>query len=402
MGRTNLTREELYNLVWSKPMVHVAADLGISDVMLAKLCKQRDVPRPQRGYWASLSSPRKEKRYIKAALPDHASDPSNFERFINAHYEQRYQRDSREFDWQDLTIAIPSPPDEPRNSVDEQAGELFGKLPKLPAFETYKKIHPIAAKYLEADRKKDPKSPYSWERQIFSDDNGKRLFEKLNGFAWTLEKLGASISLTGRVHIATYFRLLNRGGQFILCYHDPEPRVWDYRLRKATSTKRLRIYLSESNGSWGSITHGGKAPEDFSVEVVRQMIKDRIWEREESHRKSLIDSYEYDVRSRNDLIVSNERKRLMLLQKERQRLAELELHRKDTLLDAVKRMTQSDQIRDLVGQLRNKQEATGKAAGGFEKWARWALQYAEELDPRRMSIDHIEAWVNKFKNSSSS
>ncbi len=393
----DLTREELYNRVWSKPMVHVAADLGISDVMLAKLCKQKDVPRPQRGYWANLSSPSKNKRYIKPTLPDHASDPSNFERFINAHYEQRYQQDSREFDWQDLTVAIPSPPDKPINSLDEQAGDLFGKLPKLPAFETYKKIHPIAAKFLEVDRRKDPKSPYSWEKQIFSDDNGKRLFEKLNGFAWTLEKLGASMSLTGRVHIATYFRLLNRGSQFVLCYHDPEPRVWDYKRRKVTSPKRLRIHFSQSNGSWGSTTHGGKAPEDFSVEDVRQIIKKLIWEREENHRKSVVGSYEYDVQSRNNLIASNERKRLMLLQKERERLAALELHRKDTLLDAVTRMTQSDQIRSLVAQLDNKQMSKGKKAEGFERWSRWALQYADELDPRRMSIGHVEAWICKFK-----
>lgn len=394
--RNSLSREKLYELVWSKPMTQVARDLGISDVMLAKLCKQKDVPRPQRGYWANLTSPSKKRRYIKPALPDHASDPSNFERFINAHYEQRYHRDSREFDWQDLTVAIPSPPEEPSNSVDEQAGELFGQLPKLPAFESYKKIHPIAAKFLEADKRKDPKSPYSWEKQVFSDDNGKRLFEKLNGFAWTLEKLGATVSLTGRIHIATYFRLLNRGGQFILCYHDPDPQAWDHRFRKIKTTKRLRIYFSQSNGSWGSTTHGGKAPEDFSVEDVRQMIKQMIWEREENYRKSVVNNYEYDVQSRNNLIASNERKRLMLLQKERERLAALELHRKNTLLDAVQRMTQSDQIRDLVEQLRNKQVFKGKTAEGFEKWSRWALQYAEELDPRRMSIDHIEAWVRKF------
>lgn len=33
-----LTRRELYDLVWSKPLRDVAADLGISDVGLAKVC----------------------------------------------------------------------------------------------------------------------------------------------------------------------------------------------------------------------------------------------------------------------------------------------------------------------------------------------------------------------------
>lgn len=33
-----LSREDLYELVWSKPMVELAQDLGLSDVALAKRC----------------------------------------------------------------------------------------------------------------------------------------------------------------------------------------------------------------------------------------------------------------------------------------------------------------------------------------------------------------------------
>ena len=45
----NISREELYDLVWAKPMTHVAKDLGISDVMLGKLCKEQLVPKPPSG-----------------------------------------------------------------------------------------------------------------------------------------------------------------------------------------------------------------------------------------------------------------------------------------------------------------------------------------------------------------
>ena len=47
-----LTRQTLYDLVWSQPMVYVAKDFGISDVALAKRCRSVDVPVPPRGYWA--------------------------------------------------------------------------------------------------------------------------------------------------------------------------------------------------------------------------------------------------------------------------------------------------------------------------------------------------------------
>ena len=46
------TRRELYDLVWSQPMKTIAAEVGISDVALAKQCKKADIPVPNRGYWA--------------------------------------------------------------------------------------------------------------------------------------------------------------------------------------------------------------------------------------------------------------------------------------------------------------------------------------------------------------
>ena len=49
-----LTREQLYDLVWSKPMTEIAAEFGVSSVAFAKHCKKLGVPRPSRGYWQQL------------------------------------------------------------------------------------------------------------------------------------------------------------------------------------------------------------------------------------------------------------------------------------------------------------------------------------------------------------
>ena len=51
-----LTRADLYDMVWSRPMTQVAQDFGISDVALAKRCKAVDVPVPPRGYWARVAA----------------------------------------------------------------------------------------------------------------------------------------------------------------------------------------------------------------------------------------------------------------------------------------------------------------------------------------------------------
>ena len=52
----SFTREEFYELVWSKPMVQLAPEFNLSDVALHKLCRKRNIPTPPRGWWARKSA----------------------------------------------------------------------------------------------------------------------------------------------------------------------------------------------------------------------------------------------------------------------------------------------------------------------------------------------------------
>lgn len=52
--RICLKREELYEQVWSQPMIELAKQYGLSDVGLAKICRKLKIPLPGRGYWAKL------------------------------------------------------------------------------------------------------------------------------------------------------------------------------------------------------------------------------------------------------------------------------------------------------------------------------------------------------------
>jgi len=47
-----VTREELYRMVWDKPMIRLAEEFGITGNGLAKVCDRLDVPYPPRGHWA--------------------------------------------------------------------------------------------------------------------------------------------------------------------------------------------------------------------------------------------------------------------------------------------------------------------------------------------------------------
>jgi hypothetical protein len=47
-----LTRQELHSLVWERPITKLAAEFGLSDVALHKICRKFRVPTPPVGFWA--------------------------------------------------------------------------------------------------------------------------------------------------------------------------------------------------------------------------------------------------------------------------------------------------------------------------------------------------------------
>jgi len=71
-----ISREGLYELVWSKPVVQIAKDFGISDVAVSKICKKLNIPKPGLGYWAKKQF---GKRTRQTPLPPlKAGDPENY------------------------------------------------------------------------------------------------------------------------------------------------------------------------------------------------------------------------------------------------------------------------------------------------------------------------------------
>ncbi len=50
--RFDVTPDELERLVWSEPTQVIAERLGVSDVAVAKRCRELDIEKPPRGYWA--------------------------------------------------------------------------------------------------------------------------------------------------------------------------------------------------------------------------------------------------------------------------------------------------------------------------------------------------------------
>ena len=56
MHDKSLSRTKLFEIVWSQPMIHAGAELGISGTGLKKICLKHEIPLPPQGWWAKLAA----------------------------------------------------------------------------------------------------------------------------------------------------------------------------------------------------------------------------------------------------------------------------------------------------------------------------------------------------------
>jgi hypothetical protein len=71
-----ITRKDLYNLIWSKPVTQIAKDFGISDVAVAKICKKLNIPKPGLGFWAKKQHGKRTRQKPLPALK--IGDPDSY------------------------------------------------------------------------------------------------------------------------------------------------------------------------------------------------------------------------------------------------------------------------------------------------------------------------------------
>ena len=59
--KTKFTRTELYDLVWSTPLITLAKQYNIPDNGLRKMCIRMNIPLAQTGYWQKILQVRRPK-----------------------------------------------------------------------------------------------------------------------------------------------------------------------------------------------------------------------------------------------------------------------------------------------------------------------------------------------------
>jgi hypothetical protein len=123
LSAEKITREELYEAVWSEPIHQLSKALGISDVGLAKVCKKLNVPVPGRGHWAKNRATRK---LLRIALPLLEAGQPTEHQITQAHCGEGER-------WT-------------RETIQRLAGEGVG-VPTLDANTIEPELHPLLAQY---------------------------------------------------------------------------------------------------------------------------------------------------------------------------------------------------------------------------------------------------------------
>jgi hypothetical protein len=113
-----LSRKELYDLVWSKPLRILSSRFGISDVALKKTCARSEIPTPERGYWAKKDA---EKPAFQVAFP--IRPPGMDDQVLVAAGQSHWYQDWKK---EELIGPLPPPPEfpEPIEAVRERIALL--------------------------------------------------------------------------------------------------------------------------------------------------------------------------------------------------------------------------------------------------------------------------------------
>lgn len=375
-----LSRKELYQKVWSKPMSRLAPTLGLSDRGLAKLCKRHRIPRPGRGYWQKKKFGKQVRR---TPLPKLRNDEEKLATLT-------IQK-----------VAALKSPDEPPGPVEVQRAFEKKSENRIEVPQRVGRYHPLVRQ--SRDILKGWGSPrYGWNNQYRSlpadcldirveKASRRRALKIMDTLIKALEERGFAVRISknkensktivtvGEVELPIrieeeYERIELPPTESDLRsqrLHDWEPRKrYDY---KGTGELALRINPSRwvSLGvrrTWadGKTQRVEELLNQFVVGLVRVAEAKKRWERDREEKRR---------RREHERRIAEMRRRQRREEQERRE----ELKRQATAWSDYRR------ILEYVAALKKEAERDGPlpAYSPLRIWIEWAESYVEQADPFR-------------------
>lgn len=363
----SFSRQELYELVWSKPMQQLAADFEVSDVGLAKICRGADIPTPERGYWARKAA---GKTTIVRPLPARFPGGTNFVS-LGKGRQGIYGQDKVL-----LTEPLPPPPcfEEDLSAVAERVRKIVGKVSCPKNFE---RCHRIIATLLARDEKRRTeyvRTGYGWDAPKYESTSEKRRLRILNAIFLASQRVGGKPSMS-------------------TSQYDPNPNqasvgavtftLEAVAQRKEKSSKAPPMKLT-IQGHWED-TSGANSwtdTEDVNLEnLLDEIVVEIFVTAEIFYRKSVVSHHEWLIKRRADLEEEARRQKIEAERKARELKEKEEKERIDQLLAQAGAVHQSSIIRSYVQEILSRSAELPVEQKDLEKWTVWALAEADRIDP---------------------
>ena len=374
----SLSRQQLYELVWSEPVSKIAPRFQVSDVWLSKLCRKHDIPQPPRGYWAKLAAGKKVSKF--PLLPRGIGMPDVLTIGADAYY--RHTR----ADEDELIASEIGPPPSFEEPIEELTAKVAKMVGKITVPRDLSRAHTAIAALLAADeprRQKYLASSYRspWDAPFFDSAFEKRRLRVMNALIVPLAKLGTKPLLKGKDPGDFTFTVGEQ--HFTMSVDEPNYQRSGWRtdkdLGKPAST-RLRIarssYSSGIKRSWED--RDTSRVEDNLTEVVVSAIVAG----EEAYRSRLISAHDWRIKRKAELIEQRRKEEEERQRKEKERREAEAKARIDALLAAADGHRRANDIRTYVAQVRTALGSSEEMSKEMlDQWCSWALLQADNLDP---------------------
>lgn len=390
----NLTRQQLYELLWTKPTTEIAKELGVSDVWVGKVCKRANIPKPPPGYWQKIAAGKVIKRL---PLP-----PPRPLQAINMYVlgDTSRSRYYRTFDWPQPKTddePIPPPPDppffsEPMEQVRARAEALMAPL-KLN--ETLTRPHAMTFRLLSGDERRAAKN-WSWQKPRFSHASGKEVLTALNRLFWAWESLGAEVRVDGQTNQSITIDVLGELIRLTILDYRWDGNSLDPRFKPGAKYGLHWEYVHDTHRLSPKTLKTYREYDNLQAETLRALLVESVVIAETDIRRHEQSRYEWIIRQRDEVIRKREERRLATIRRHEEEVQRLIQKRIDLTEVAISRIANAERLRSLIDAFDQKISASGHPVTGYEKWRRWAIQQANEIDPRSMSVEHIEQWISHF------
>lgn len=363
----SITRKELYDLVWSKPVVHIAKDYGFSDNGIRKICKKHDIPLPKVGYWSKLKF---NKKVVKEKLPEPLKNPkiklekTNPDLYGENSVQSKIKIKKRELETiETLSFEVPEKLYRPHIHVKntKEYYKLVNKADKKRQWVS--SIDSSKALSINVSKKLRPRALRVFDTII-------KILEK-RGHEFSIKR--SKITILGE----TYFFNLRETNKRVKKKSDSIWREYEY-VYESTGMLCFKVYSFIPLKEWY---------DSQSIPLEEKLINIIAWlevKAEEDEQKRI-----------NREIRHKEQEELRKKEEALQQLKDAELEKFKMVLDTATRWHKSQYLRNYIKEYEAYVIKTQTLDADKKKWIQWAEEKADWYDPFVEKEDELLGDINK-------